>query len=181
MAISPGRISHAVPDNRRRTVAVYRAHPVAFWVSLFLGLLLQLSLPVKLPLARLFDFPVLLTIYFASVRRSKIFGIALGTALGLVQDALSHGLLGMFGFADAIVGYLSAHASVRFEVENLGTRYVIAGVLVLVHSLLLIGLRSILFQAPPPLVPLNLATIVLVNVALALIMYPLLDRFKSPA
>jgi hypothetical protein len=52
---------------------------------------------------------------------------------------------------------------------------------VLVHSLLLIGLRSILFQAPPPLVPLNLATIVLVNVALALIMYPLLDRFKSPA
>jgi rod shape-determining protein MreD len=164
-----------------RSVAVYRVHPVAFWVSLFVGLLLQVSLPLKIPLARLFDFPLILTIYFALVRRNKILGTALGTGLGLVQDALSHGLIGMFGMAKGLVGYLAASASLKFDMEQLGARYVLTGLLVAVHRLLIVALQSILFEAPPPFVPLDLASAVIVNVALALICYQILDRFRRPA
>ena len=161
-----------------RPIPVYRVHPAAFWVSLFIALLLQVSLPVKVPLARLFDFPLLMTIYFASVRRSKIFGMALGTGLGLVQDALSHGLLGMFGIAKALVGYLAAYAGVKFDMEQLAARYFLVGALVLVHSLVLAALRHILFEEPPSMTSLTLTSIVIVNVALALLCYPILDRFK---
>ncbi|MGH9360237.1 MAG: rod shape-determining protein MreD [Terriglobia bacterium] len=163
-----------------RAIPVYRVHPAAFWASLFIALLLQLSLPIKVPLARLFDFPVLLTIYFAAVRRSKVFGIALGTGLGLVQDALSHGLLGMFGIADAVAGYLAGYAAVKFDLDQLGARYILAGALVLAHSLALIALDHVLFGSPPPVAPLKLTATIIVNVGLALICYPLLDRFKRP-
>lgn len=165
-------------NSAERPIAVYRVHPAAFWISLFIALLLQVSLPVKVPLARLFDFPVLMTIYFAAVRRSRIFGVALGTGLGLVQDALSHGLLGMFGAANALVGYLAAYAGVKFDMEQLGARYFLAGALVLVHSLVLAGLGHILFETSAPVAALNLTATVIVNVALALICYPILDHFR---
>lgn len=163
-----------------RTIAVYRFHPAAFVVSLFLAVLLQISLPVKLPLARLFDFPLILTIYFASIRRNKVFGVGLGTGLGLVQDALSHGLIGMFGIAKALAGYFSAWASIKINMEQLGARYILTGILVFGHSVVLLGLRSLLFESPPPFVPLDAASAVIVNVALALICFPILDRFKRP-
>jgi rod shape-determining protein MreD len=164
-----------------QSVAVYHVHPAAFWVSLFVGLLLQVSLPVKIPLARLFDFPLILTVYFALVRRNKIFGTALGTGLGLGQDALSHGLIGMFGIAKGFVGYLAASASLKFDMEQLGARYVLTGFLVAVDRLLVVGLQNLLFEAPPPFVPLDLASAVIINVALALICYQILDRFRRPA
>lgn len=161
-----------------RPVAVYRVHPAAFWASLFIALLLELSLPVKMPLARLFDFPALMTIYFAAIGRSKIFGVGLGAGMGLVQDALSHGLLGMFGIADTLVGYLAAYAGVKFDMEQLGARYFLTGILILVHSLALAALSHILFETPAAVTTLGLAATVMVNVGLALICYPILDRFK---
>ncbi len=168
-------------NTAERPVAVYRINRAAFAISLFVALLLQISLPIKLPLARLFDFPLLLTIYYTSARRSKVFGIVLGTALGLMQDALSHGLIGMFGIAKAVVGYLTASASVKFDMEQLGARYILTGFLVCLHALILVALRRLLFETAPPFIPLDLASTVIVNVALALICFPLLDRFKHPA
>lgn len=163
-----------------RPSAVYGVHPAAFWISLFIGLLLQVSLPLKVPLARLFDFPLVLTIYFALVRRNKIFGTVLGTGLGLVQDTLAHGLIGMFGMAKALAGYLAASGSLRLNIEQSGARYVLAGLLVALHGMVVVGLQHILSEAPPPFVPLDLASAVIVNVALALITYPILDRFRRP-
>lgn len=161
-----------------RSAAAFRVHPAAFWVSLFVGLLLQVSLPVKVPLARLFDFPLILTVYFAMVRRNKIFGTALGAGLGLVQDTLAHGLIGMFGIGKALVGYLAASATLKFDVEQLGGRYILTGLLVCIHGLIIVGLQQILFENPPPFVPLDLASAVIVNVALALICYQILDYFR---
>lgn len=167
-----------MPSPADRPFAVYRVHPAAFWISLFIALLLQISLPVRIPLARQFDFPLVLVIYYATVRRSKVYGLLLGTFLGLVQDALSHGLIGMFGIAKCVVGYLAALASLKVDLEQLGARYFLTAILVAVHSLALLGLRRILFESPGSFVPLDLAGTVVVNVALALICFPILDRFK---
>lgn len=170
-----------MPASPHRPIAVFQVHPAILSVTILAALLLQTFLPLKIPLARLMDFPLLITIYFALMWRDKVYGIALGTGLGLLQDALSHGFIGIFGIAKAIVGYLAASASTRFELESLVARTVMTGVFVLVHNLCLAALQHVLLEAPPPFQPVAIASSVLVNVALGLIIFQLLDRFRRPA
>ncbi len=164
-----------------RPVAVYQVHPAVLPVAVLLGLLLQMLLPLKFPLARLMDFPLLITIYFALLRRDKIYGIVLGTVLGLLQDALSHGFIGINGITKAMVGYLVASASTRFELESLPARALLTGVFVLINNLCLVALQRVLLETPPSFQLLALASALLVNVALGLILYQILDRFRRPA
>jgi rod shape-determining protein MreD len=170
-----------MPASTHRPVAVFQVHPAIISVAVLAALLLQTFLPLKLPLARLMDFPLLIVIYFALMRRDKVFGIALGTGLGLLQDALSHGYIGIFGIAKAIVGYLAASASTRFELDSLLARTVLTGVFVLVHNLCLAALQHALLEAPPPFQPVATVSAVLVNVALGLILFQVLDGFRRSA
>ncbi len=165
----------------RREIEVYRVHPVVMWVSVFVALLLQTVLPIKIPLARLFDFPLLVTIYFSLLRRSKVFGTLFGTALGLLQDELSHGLVGMSGMANALVGYLAASASFRFDFDRLMPRLLLTTLCVAVHGLFLAGLRTVLLDPPPTFHPLDFASVIMVNVALSIILFQILDRFRTLA
>jgi rod shape-determining protein MreD len=167
-----------MPVAPQREVEAFRVRPVTLWVTIAAALLLQTFLPLKIPLAGLMDFPLLVTVYFTLVRQNKIFGIALGTGLGLMQDALSHGYVGMFGMAKALVGYLAAYAAVRFNLESLLNRSVVTASLVLLHNLCMAGLQHALLDPPPAFVALDLASAVLVNVALSLIVFPLLDRVR---
>ena len=164
----------------QRSIAVFRTHPATLWVSALAALVLQTYLPVKLPLARLIDFPLLVTIYFSLLRRDKLFAVGLGTALGLLQDALSHSYIGMFGMAKALAAYLAASASVKFDPEHTLTRFGLVGAFVLIHNLFMMVLEQLL-PSSPPLEPLDLASTVLINVAIALILFQMLDRFKRPA
>jgi len=170
-----------MPASTDRAVAVFKVHPAILSVAALGALLLQTFLPLKLPLARLMDFPLLIVIYFALTRRDKMLGMAMGTGLGLLQDALSHGYIGIFGISKAIAGYLAASASTRFELESLGARSVLTGALVLVHDLCLAALQHVLLEAPPQFQPIRTASAVLVNVALGLIIFQILDRFRRPA
>jgi rod shape-determining protein MreD len=167
-----------MPVAPQREVEVFRVHPATLWVTILVALLLQTFLPLKIPLAGLMDFPLLVTVYFTLVRQNKIFGIALGTGLGLMQDALSHGYVGMFGMAKALVGYLAASAAIRFNVESLFARSVVTASLVLLHNLCMAGLQHALLDSPPAFMALDLASAVLVNVALSLIVFPVLDRVR---
>ncbi len=170
-----------MPSPAGRSIAVYQVHPAAISVAGIFALLLQTVLPLKLPLARLMDFPLLIAIYFALMRRDKIFGMGLGTALGLMQDALSHGYIGIFGISKAIVGYLAATASTQFELDSLVARSVLTAAFVLTHNLCVAALQHLLLDAPPPFQPVALASAVLVNVALGLIIFQVLDRLRRPA
>jgi len=170
-----------MPTSAHRPVAVFQVHPAILAVAVLAALLLQTFLPLKLPLARLMDFPLLIAIYFALMRRDKVFGISLGTGLGLLQDTLSHGYIGIFGIAKALVGYLAASASTRVELESLVARTVLTAVFVLVHNLCVAVLEHALLEAPPPFLAIATASTVLVNVALGLILFQILDRFRRPA
>ena len=167
-----------MPVAPAREVEVFRVPPATLGVSVLVALLLQTFLPLKLPLAGLMDFPILVTVYFTLVRQNKIYGIALGTGLGLLQDALAHGYIGMFGMAKALVGYLAALAAIRFNLESLFARALLTASLVLLHNLCLAGLQHALLDSPPAFLPLDLACAVLVNLALGLLLFPLLDRFR---
>ncbi len=170
-----------MPVSTHRPIAVFQIHPAILSIAALAALLLQTLLPLKLPVARLMDFPLLILIYFALMRRDRMFGIGLGTGLGLLQDTLTHGYIGIFGIAKAITGYLAASASTRFEQESLVTRTVLTGVFVLVHNLCLYGLQHVLLEAPPRFQPIATASAVMMNVALGLILFQVLDRFRRPA
>jgi rod shape-determining protein MreD len=167
-----------MPVAPQREVEAFHVHQVTLWVTILVALLFQTFLPLKIPLAGLMDFPLLVTVYFTLIRQNKIFGIALGTGLGLMQDALSHGYIGMFGMAKALVGYLAASAAIRFNVESLLARSVVTASLILIHNLCMAGLQHALLDSPPAFIPLDLASAVLVNVALSLVAFPVLDRFR---
>ena len=83
--------------------------------------------------------------------------------------------------AKALVGYMAAWGSVKFNLEHTLPRFFLTGSLILVHSLILVGLRLALLEVPPLSQPLDLASTVLVNVAVALTLFQPLDRFKQPA
>jgi rod shape-determining protein MreD len=163
-----------------RSIAVFRVHPVILWVAAFAALVLQTYLPLRVPLARLVDLPLLVTVYFALLRRSRLFAICLGTTLGLLQDALSHGYIGMFGMAKALVGYLAAWASIKFDPEHTLTQFGVVAALVLIHNLFMSALEQML-PSPPPLQPWDLASATLLNVAIALLVFVVIDYFKRPA
>jgi rod shape-determining protein MreD len=169
-----------MPVSSRRQVEVYRMRPVVMGVAVFASLLLQTVLPLTFPRARFLDLPLLVIIYFSVLRRGKLFGIGLGTVVGLLQDALTHHYIGLYGMSKALIAYLAASASVKFDLEQLLARFILAGILVLVHGVFLIGLEHALLETPPPFVPLDLATSVLFNMAVALLLFYLLDRFKRP-
>ena len=165
----------------QRPVEVFRVNPITFWVTIVGAVLLQTYLPLKVDLAKHFDFLLLATIYFSLLRRNKVFGIGMGTVLGLLQDALSHRFIGIHGMPKALVGYLAASASIKFALDPLLARLTLAGIFVLVHDLFLAGIEHALLEVPQPLYALNLVISLLVNVALGLILFQLLDRFKQPS
>ena len=170
-----------MPVSTHRPIAVFKLPVAIISVAAVVALLLQTFLPLKLPLARLMDFPLLIVIYLSLIRRDKVFGIALGTGLGLLQDALSHNFIGIYGISKAIVGYLAATASTRFELESLVTRTVLTGAFVLVHNTCVTVLQHALLQAPARFQPIATASAVFVNAALGLILFQILDRFRRPA
>jgi rod shape-determining protein MreD len=92
----------------------------------------------------------LAVIYFASLKCNRVFGTLLGMEVGLLQDALSHGYIGMFGMAKALVGYMAAWGSVKFNLEHTLPRFFLTGSLILVHSLILVASGSHCWKCRPP-------------------------------
>ena len=107
--------------------------------------------------------------------------MALGAGIGILQDALSRGPIGLFGMAKTLVAYVAAWASSKFNLEQPVARFLLVGVCVIIHSLSLLALEHGLLDSAPPIELLDLASVVLVNVALSLVLFPMLDRFKRSA
>ena len=170
-----------MPTATERPINVYRIHPLAMWITAFSALVLQTFLKARVPLARQFDLPLLVVIYFSVIRRSKVYGTLIGAALGLAADLLGASLIGIFGIAGALVGYFGAWASVQFDLEQFLGRLGLTAALVLLQSLVVEGLQRVLITAPQPFQLLDLASRVLLNAALALVLFQVLDRFRRPA
>jgi len=166
---------------RHRPKEAFRAHPAILSLIVFVSLLLEVTLPPTLQVAKLFQFPLLVTIYFPMIRENKIFGTAFGASVGLLEDALSHGYLGQMGMTKALVGYLAATAGLKLEFDNLLVRGILIGILVLTHNTFLYLLTHQLLGLPAPFEPFHILTTAVVNVALGLILFPLFDRLRKQA
>ena len=145
------------------------------------AILLQVLLPKALPRLVILDLPLIVTLFFAISRRSPIAGTITGATIGLLQDVLTSQPIGVNGMAKSVIGYAAASLSSRIDVENTGTRAVLAFVFSLVQSALLylierrlLGIRAFHLLWLHELLRAGINTVVAVPIFL------LLDRFKQP-
>ncbi|HEX4319355.1 MAG TPA: rod shape-determining protein MreD [Acidobacteriaceae bacterium] len=127
-----------IPDYRRDLEI--RRYPLYIYVLVPLAaVVLQAWLPRLLGRFAYMDLPLLVAIYFALNRRSPIHGTLLGALLGLAQDGLTQGAIGIHGIANTVCGFLAASVGIRIVVENNAIRMVMNFALTLLSSAIMMG------------------------------------------
>jgi len=95
---------------------------------------------------------VLVVVVYAALRTGPVTGLMTGTFAGLVQDALSSGVVGIGGLAKTVVGFLAGVIGTQFIVAQPVPRFVVFFAATVVHAALFVGLYELLdlrqFGAP---------------------------------
>ena len=87
---------------------------------------------------------VLVVVIYAALTAGPVTGLLAGTFAGLVQDALSSGVVGIGGLAKTVVGFLSGVVGTQFIVAQPLPRFVVFFGATLVHEAVSIGLYELL-------------------------------------
>lgn len=142
------------------------------------AILFQVYVPQFVKYLSYLELPLLVTVYFALMRRSPVTGVLFGAGVGLAQDSLSSHPLGMFGIVKTLVGYFAASVSQRFNVENAGVRLVLAFFFFFFHqffywvlSRALLG-EALAFELEQTFV------LAILNALVAVPLYHILDKLK---
>ncbi|HZQ22456.1 MAG TPA: rod shape-determining protein MreD [Terriglobales bacterium] len=160
-------------------VEVFRfSVPVTVGVPL-LALIFQAFIPRWIPFFTIFDLPLLVTIFFAMARRNPVAGLLNGGIIGLLQDALTHQPIGIYGIAKTVVGYGASSLGVKLDLENAGARLLVTLGFYVIHEV-------VYFMVARGLVNLTLLWSwphelwsALANAILGVALYAVLDRFKQ--
>lgn len=163
------------PDYRRDLEI--RRYPTYLYLLLPLAaLVLQAWLPRILGRFAYMDLPLLVTVYFALNRRSPIHGTLLGAILGMAQDGLTQGAIGIHGIANAVCGYLSASIGIRIVVENNLVRMLLNFLFTLLSSLMVIFITQVLLGLDFHWNWLDELLRAAGNAVIGLLLFPMLDR-----
>jgi len=87
---------------------------------------------------------VLVVVVYAALRDGPVTGLLTGAFAGLVQDALSSGVIGIGGLAKTIVGFLAGIVGAQFIVAQPVPRFVVFFVATIVHTAVFDGLYMLL-------------------------------------
>jgi rod shape-determining protein MreD len=168
-------------DARRRKTRTDRVRSLAFILIPFLAILFQVYVPRFLPFLGFLELPLLVTIYFALTRRQPISGALFGAAVGIVQDSLSQQLLGMYGIVKTLVGYFAASVSMRFDVENPVLIGILSFFFYFFHQFFFWVLDRALLGHPTVFDLQQTLVYALLNAAVALPLFHVLDKIKARA
>lgn len=142
------------------------------------AILFQVYVPRFVDYLSYLELPLLVTVYFALMRRSPVAGVLFGSAVGLAQDSLSHHPLGMFGIVKTLVGYFAATASQRFEVENSMVRLVLAFFFFFFHQFFYWVMARALLGETFDFDPRQTLVLGALNAVVAVPLYHVLDKLK---
>jgi rod shape-determining protein MreD len=136
-------VTSLIPGYRRDLEI--RRYPFYIYVLVPLAaLVMQAWLPRLMGRFAYFDLPLLVTVYFALNRRSPIHGTLLGAVLGMVQDGLTQGAVGIHGIANTVVGFLAASIGIRIVVENNAIRMVLNFAFTLLSSAIMVFIIQVM-------------------------------------
>ncbi len=87
---------------------------------------------------------VLVVVVYAALVAGPVTGLMAGTFAGLVQDALSTGVIGIGGMAKTVVGSLAGIIGTQFIVAQSLPRFVVFFGATILHAVISIGLYELL-------------------------------------
>lgn len=160
-------------------VEVYRFSLPATILIPLAAIFLQVFLPLRLHFFTIFDLPLLVTIAFATARRNPLAGLLTGGIIGILQDALTHQPIGLYGISKTVVGFGASSLGIKLDVENVGARFLLTIFFYVLHEVVyfmigrgLVGLRMS-WSWPHELVS------GVANAILGIFVFMLLDRLKQ--
>jgi len=163
----------------RGGIEVYRFRLAAALGIPLAALLLQTFLPRASSRFLILDLPLLVTIFLSVARRNPVSGIIAGSVIGLLQDAMTHLPLGVYGIAKTVVGYGASSLGMRIDVENPLARLLTVSGFYMVHYLVYFVVARELVGQPLEWDWGRLVLAAVVNALLALPLFSFLDRFKQ--
>jgi rod shape-determining protein MreD len=170
---------HILIGNQREQISRFRAR-VLLIVPLA-AILFQVYVPRFFNFLSFLELPLLVTIYFALMRRSQIGGLLVGAIIGLVQDSLSKNPLGMYGIVKTLVGYFAASVGLRIDVEHPFVRLVLAFFFYGFHQVMYWVLSRGLLGAQMTLDLQRTLVMGLLNAIVGVTLFHFLDRLREPA
>jgi rod shape-determining protein MreD len=108
-------------------------------LALAVALVVQTSLPAAAPVDL-----VLVVVVAAALAFGPVTGLVAGTVGGLVQDALSSGILGMGGLSKTLVGFAAGRFATQFIVTATVPRLLVFAAASAAHAALFMGLYTLL-------------------------------------
>lgn len=87
---------------------------------------------------------VLVVVVYTALTSGPVTGLMVGTFAGLIQDALSVGVIGIGGLAKTIVGFLAGVIGTQFIVAQAPSRFVVFFSATLLHGAVFMGLYQLL-------------------------------------
>jgi rod shape-determining protein MreD len=87
---------------------------------------------------------VLIVVVYVSLVTGPVRGLLLGTAAGLVQDALSSGIIGVGGLAKTVVGFVAGVLGSQFIVTAPLSRFLVFVLATILHATIFMGLYVLL-------------------------------------
>lgn len=143
------------------------------------ALALQVYLPQYFSFVGNLDLPLLVVVYLALVRRNVIGGLLIGAVIGLAQDSLTDGPVGVFGILKTVIGYLAGTISLFIEVDYPGARSVLVALFFLIHQVLFWIVETVLLGNEISIQLVLTLILAAAHAGLALVVFRLLDRLKK--
>lgn len=125
------------------------------------------------------ELPLLVTVYFGLSRRNPATGLLLGTFIGMLQDAVSHQPLGLYGIAKTIVGFLASSIGGRIDIEHPVSRTILVFVFFHIHQGVWALSQKWLMGRPEPVFTMTSLIFSIVNAVLSPFVFALLDRLRK--
>ncbi|HEX4748812.1 MAG TPA: rod shape-determining protein MreD [Bryobacteraceae bacterium] len=157
-----------------------RFQVVALVLITMVAIIGKFYLPRLIPHTEWVELPLLLTVYFGLMRRSQIAALFFGAFVGLAEDSLSPANIpiGMYGITKTLVGYFAASVSQRFNVETSLMRLVLCFFFYFFHAFFYWAMRRALLGQMVPFNPQDILVHGVLNAAVALPLFAILDRLK---
>lgn len=87
---------------------------------------------------------VLIVVVYIALTGGRVAGLVAGSAAGLIQDALSSGIIGIGGLTKTLVAFLAGAAGTQFIVTAPFPRFVVFALATILHALVFMGLYTLL-------------------------------------
>jgi rod shape-determining protein MreD len=145
------------------------------------AILFQVYVPRFVQALSYLELPLLITVHFALSGRYPIPSVLYGAAIGLAQDSLSHQPIGLFGIVKTLVGYFASSVSMRFDVENPFITFILVLFFYSFHQFFYWVLVRALLGQVVAFDPQQTLIFGLLNAAVGVPLFKLLDKLKVAA